>query len=656
MRLILAAFCVMACAGFGPTTGALNGSGPGQAALGGELPKDAVGMLGTPRHGHALGAIAVAFSPDGRYLVSGGKAGVRRGPTIHIRDAESSRLVRELATNGSEVRSLAFSSDGSTLATGGNDDRIWIWDVATWTVRRRLGGQLPPTMQVAFAPDNKTLASCHWGREDPNEDHSVLLWDCATGQKVGELNSRSGVIESFSFSPDGKTLALGGWDATVRIWDVPGRKELRRLDDNSGPLHAVAFSPDGRTLASLSWDASIRIWDPAEAQLLLKFDGSFGRNLGFPRNAYTLAYSPGGDVLAVALRGASGGRCPIVLADGSTGLFIRELVGYHRSWIGDVIFSPDGTGLASAGGDGTVRLWDVASGLEKRPASGHAGSVECVAFSPDGMRLATGGADHVICIWDKATNHELFRCEGHRSAVRTVAFSPDGATLASGALDRTVALWNAATGWPVHLWKHAAAISVVAFSPDGSALAAADGSGTIMVREVKSGKEIARLACQDEFGQGALFNSIAYAPKGGILVSADVGGSIRFWRLDGQKPFRVIRQNSVQSVCFAPGGLLAAAGLGGPVRLYDPATGNEVRRFTGAEGSDDYTSVAFAGNGKWLATGGCDGKVRLWNVISGREVRAFSHKHEVTSVAFSPDSSLLASGSEDCLTLLWSCP
>ncbi len=203
MRLILGILRVIAFAGFG----LLDGSGLGQPALGGGLPKDAVGMLGVPRYGHTLGAIAVAFSPDGRYLVSGGRAGERLGPTIHVRETETGKLVRELATNGSEVRSLAFSSNGSMLAAGGNDAWIWIWDVATWTVRHRLGGQLPPTVQVAFAPDNKTLASCHWGREDANDDHSVLLWDCATGQKIGELNSRSGVIESLSFSPDGRTLA-----------------------------------------------------------------------------------------------------------------------------------------------------------------------------------------------------------------------------------------------------------------------------------------------------------------------------------------------------------------------------------------------------------------------------------------------------------------
>jgi WD40 repeat protein len=126
--------------------------------------------------------------------------------------------------------------------------------------------------------------------------------------------------------------------------------------------------------------------------------------------------------------------------------------------------------------------------------------------------------------------------------------------------------------------------------------------------------------------------------------------------MDNKALLRTIRQEYVQGVCFSPRGVLVAAGIGGPVRLYDPSNGVEIRHIGDLPEPHEYMCVAFAQNGEWLATGGADGVVRLWDAESGRELRAFPHRFSVTSVAFSHDNSLLASSSEDPVVLLWSCP
>ena len=241
---------------------------------------------------------------------------------------------------------MAFGRDGRTLASGGQDGTVRLWDVAT---RRQIGGPLTGHA----APGRR--GGVQPGRQDPGQrrrQRAMQRCGCGTWPPAGR-SAPSPVTPaqaySVAFSPDGRTLASGDFEGTVRLWDVAtGRQVGSPLTGHTGPVLAVAFSRDGRTLASGGDDGTVRLWDVAT-----------GRPVGGPLTGHP------GAVLSVA-------------------------------------FSPDGRTLASGGADGTVRLWDVVTRRQIGPVTGHPGPVLSVAFSPDGRTLASGDANGLVRLWNVA--------------------------------------------------------------------------------------------------------------------------------------------------------------------------------------------------------------------------------------------------------------
>ena len=336
-------------------------------------------------------------------------------------------------------------------------------------------------------------------------------------------------------------------------------------------------------------------------------------------------------------------------------------------------FSPDGQRLASASGDGTVRLWDPATGQAVggsiQADTGPGGGVNGVAFSPDGKLLATADANGTVRLWDPATGHPvgvpLLADIGY--GVSGVAFSPDGKLLASADADGIVRVWDVAAARAARaplatLSGSGAGVSAVAFSPDGRRLATADEDGTVRVWDVAAGRTARAPSATWTASKGGV-KGVAFSRDGKRLATADADGTVRLWDPATGHPVGVPLLADigygVSGVAFSPDGRrLATADADGTVRLWDPASGHPVaialRMGTGPGGG--VNGVAFSADGKLLATAGADGTVRLWDPVTGQAVLGpllADIADGVNAVAFSPDGKLLASADGDGAVQLW---
>ena len=313
---------------------------------------------------------AITWSPDGKFL------GITDQLGVLLLDAMTGLPLRRYEGHAGELYGLAFSPDGSRLATASADKTLALWDVASGELLRRYEGHSDWVRGVVFSPGGNFLASA-------SDDKTLALWDVASGRVLRRYEGHSGWVMDVAFSPDGSRLASASADKTAALWDVATGGLVQRYEGHSGVVNGVAFSPDGSRLASASDDKTVALWDGATGGLVQRYEG-------------------------------------------------------HSGVVNGVAFSPDGSRLASASDDKTVALWDVVGGQLVRRCEGHSGGVTGLAFSPDGSRLASASEDdRTVALWDVASAGLMRRYEGHSGWVLEVAFSPDGSSLASASTDKT---------------------------------------------------------------------------------------------------------------------------------------------------------------------------------------------------------------------------
>ena len=394
--------------------------------------------------GHKEEITTVAFSPNGKILVSG--SGFHFPGTLKLWDVETGQNIDTFQVEGGSTDSVSFSPNGKMLAWAGR-----LWDIEK---RQQLDVLHDNKLfDVAFSPDGKILAGTGISIVKRLAAGIIKLYDVETGRLINTLTATQHTIldewtkrvESIAFSPNGQLLASGSADdGTIRLWDIETGQNIATFTakQGNGNSTCVVFSPDGTKLAVGSVEGIKLLEVPTGKHIYTRQHIDIGE-LGFPLDVFSVAFSPDGTKLASASWDG------VKLWEVETGQNITTLQGHTRV-VSSVVFSPDGLTFASDSVGG-VQVWEAATGRHITTFAGPPNFVTSIAYSPDGTILATGSAnarnaEHTVKLWDIETGQNLTTLQGHTDSVTTIAYSRDSRILASGSKDKTVKLWDVSTG------------------------------------------------------------------------------------------------------------------------------------------------------------------------------------------------------------------
>lgn len=343
------------------------------------------------------------------------------GATIGLLDVATGENIGSLPGHRRQVSCLAFSPDGSALASGGADNLVRLWDVDKEREMITPGCHFP-VRALAISPDGSMMATAGIG--------AVSLWETSSGRELRRVQGDYGEIHSVAISPTGTKLMWTGKDR-IHVWNTRADKELCRFQGHESEVVSAVFSPDEGKVVSAGRDQTIRFWDVTTGKALAQ--------LGVPEvDAFAYTLSPDSKSLAV-LTAATRTLSLWSLTESTE---LRRLLPVDHQRVASVAFSPDSKSVACGDQVGTVVVWDTVARKEVLRFPSGDTSLHAVAFSPDGRTIASGSREGKIRLWEVATGKERCLLGEHAGVVWALAFSKNGKILASGSGDTTALVWD----------------------------------------------------------------------------------------------------------------------------------------------------------------------------------------------------------------------
>jgi RNA polymerase sigma factor (sigma-70 family) len=618
------------------------------------LPPEALARFGSTRLKHAGFIFSLAFTPDGKTLVSQGTDCLRTW------DVATGRQIRQFPEQSANWTGASLSADGKQVATG-QGGAIHLWDVSTGQSLASFGSGVNSDRRVCFSRDGRLLASAA---------HPALsqieIWDARTREQLHFWRTDGNTsVTAMTFTNDGKALITALTDHTVRCWDVDsmkllwgvslapskpvnmvlspkgdllailckkpgpprerpedqiriidltaGAKQLRQLtargnpnaSDPAGNFTAMAFSPDGKSLFATHDNGTLAAWNPTTGQYLRRYAAGFAQ-------VNELAVSPNGNLVAACI-----GLNTVRVFDLRTS---KDLFGNHghQRELFQVGLACDGSLAFSNAREGAIIVWDAASGRERHRLPGYAAAV-----SADGRTLVTQDADNTLRFWDFVSGKELHSVTVEGKPFFGHALSADGKSLAVRGHDPTIRLHDAVTGKQRFSWSVDEGASGLAFAADGQRLIAWSMTHSAYVFDLDTGRELRQFALDPP-----------------LKVPVDVGpqGAKIGFRYEAQV------SNDGKWIVYARGNFL---------NILDTTNGQVARRLPdlGAKAG----ALAFSPDAKTLAWAAVQSPaIHLVELATGKERHRFiSQGGRVLALAFSPDGRRLICGKQDTTALVW---
>jgi WD40 repeat protein len=637
------------------------------------LPSEATARLGTIRFRGARTIDSLTYSPDGKFILSGG------GDGVHLWQAATGKEIRWLG-NDLEGRTgpAALSADGKKVAVAGwgREDGLAVYELATGRLLYRFGKFSDRVVPAGFSADGKVLAvnyASNTSIDMVNADTGVLLRSLR--EYLPELKQL--LHHQVAFSADGKFLIYPNGDGVLQVVEAATGKELRRLTTVPDGIAAMVLSPDDRRLAFTTIvsvkqaggqttsfaNNHVHIWDIASGKKIRELIAPVSEREGFfPCGPHVLKFSPNGRLLVTA--GSVHGLRLWDIETGKEAYRTPQGVWYATA----LAFSPDGKVIAFSDAAQCVRLWNFTGDGKMLPLDGHRGPLRYMSVSRDGQQVATAGEDGAIYLWDHTTGRQVAQLAAHKEQVNFIAYSADAKALFSTGSDHKLRFWDLSTGREIrsaHYCRHWN--SALVLSPDGSTLACVEAYKTIRLFNALTGDEVRTLTGPSEW-----IYAIQFSADSQTIVAWSADQHLHSWSVTTGKhtereclastgTVKPTERDSLgrrpSKVAFSTDGRYIAFGGFDFLVLKDAATGAEVRRFVDLRPKTNQAigTLEFSPDGKMLAWGDPgDPIIELGEVASGQVRRRFAgHRSGINCLAFANHGKQLISGSEDTTALVW---